>query len=146
MMLPLYNLGESQTRMDPTRQQTDATIIELLHMKTVSCSDKAFALIHALSAQKGISYSDAIDQLILNPPQESQASPEELAKTKVELQEARDEAKRLETRLMRRANKGGQNMPKMNEEDWSQLARLGQNGDSSVFMREVRERGLLPYE
>jgi hypothetical protein len=145
-MLSLYNLGESQTRMDPTRQQTDTTIIELLYMKTVTCSDKAFALIRALAAQNGISYSDAIDQLILKPPQESQASLEELAKTKAELQEAGDEVKRLETRLMRRANKGGQNMPKMNEDDWSKLARIAQNGDSSVFMREVRERGLLPYD
>jgi hypothetical protein len=37
-------------------------------------------------------------------------------------------------------------MPKMNEEDWARLARLGQNGDTSVFMREVREKGLLPYD
>jgi len=131
--------------MDRNREQNGTTIIELLHMKTVSCTDEAFVLIHALAAEKGISYSDALDQLILNGPQESQADLEELAKTKAELQEARDQVKQLEIRLMRRAHKSGQNMPKMNEEDWAQLAKLGQN-NTGVFMREVRERGLLPYE
>jgi len=131
--------------MDRTREQNGSTIIELLHMKTVSCSDEAFALIHALAAEKGISYSDALDQIMLNRPQESQADLEELAKTKAELQEARDQVKQLETRLSRRAFKKGPGGPKLNEEDWAQLARLGQH-DTGVFMREVRERGLLPYD
>jgi hypothetical protein len=33
----------------------------------------------------------------------------------------------------------------MNEEDWAQLAKIGQR-DSGVFMREVRDRGLLPFD
>ncbi len=131
--------------MDIIREQNGNTIIELLHMKTVSCSDEAFALIHRMAAEKGISYSDAIDQLIMNRPQESQADPDELAKTKAELQEARDQVKLLETRLSRRAFKKGPGGTKMNEEDWAQLARLGQR-DTGVFMRELRDSGLLPFD
>jgi PAS domain S-box-containing protein len=114
--------------------------------RPLSSSDQAFAVIHALATEKGISYSDALDQLILNRPHESQGDPDELAKTKADLQQAKDEVRKLEVRLMRRANKPGSSMPKMNEEDWARLARLGQNGDTSVFMREVREKGLLPYD
>jgi predicted CopG family antitoxin len=125
--------------------QDGSILIELLNMKTLGCSDEAYALIHKLAAEKGVSYSDAIDQLILNRPQESQADPDELAKTKAELQETKDQLGQLEIRLSRRAFKKGQSGPKMNEEDWAQLARLGQH-DTGVFMREVRERGLLPYE
>jgi PAS domain S-box-containing protein len=114
--------------------------------RPLGTSGEAFAVIHALATEKGISYSDALDQLILNRPHESHADPDELAKTKAELQQAKDEVRKLEVRLMRRANKSGHNAPNMNEEDWVRLARLGQNGDTSVFMREVREKGLLPYD
>ncbi len=138
-------MGQSEIWMNSQLGQDGSTIIDLLYMKTVICSDEAFALIRATAAESGISYSDAIDQLMLNRPQESQADPDELAKTKAELQEARDQIKQLEIRLSRRNFKKGQGGPKMNEEDWAQLARLGQR-DTGVFMREVRDRGLLPYD
>ncbi len=140
-----YNGGQSEIRMNSQLGQDGATIIDLLYMKTVNCSDQAFSLIHAMAAENGISYSDALDQLVLNRPQESQADPDELAKTKAELQEARDQMKQLEIRLSRRNFKKGQGGPKLNEEDWAQLAKLGQR-DTGVFMREVRDRGFLPYD
>jgi predicted CopG family antitoxin len=140
-----YNIGQRENWMKKPLGQDGSILIELLNMKTLSCSDEAYALVHELAAEKGISYSDALDQLMLNRPQESQADPEELAKTKAELQEARDQVKLLETRLSRRAFKKGSGGPKMNEEDWAQLAKIGQR-DSGVFMREVRDRGLLPFD
>jgi predicted CopG family antitoxin len=140
-----YNISQRETWMKKPLGQDGSILIELLNMKTLSCSDEAYALIHELAAEKGISYSDALDQLMLNRPQESQADPEELAKTKAELQEAIDQVKLLETRLSRRAFKKGSGGPKMNEEDWAQLAKLGQR-DTGVFMREVRDRGLLPFD
>jgi hypothetical protein len=145
VMQPSYNRGQSEICMNSQLGQDGATIIDLLYMKTVACSDQAFALIHAMAAEKGVSYSDAIDQLVSSQPQESQADPDELAKTKAELQEARDQIKQLEIRLTRRNFKKGQSGPKMNEQDWAQLAKLGQR-DTGVFMREVRDRGLLPYD
>jgi hypothetical protein len=140
-----YNRGQSEICMNSQLGQDGATIIDLLYMKTVTCSDQAFALIHAMAAEKGVSYSDAIDQLVLSQPQELQADPDELAKTKADLQEARDQIKQLEIRLTRRNFRKGQSGPKMNEQDWAQLAKLGQR-DTGVFMREVRDRGLLPYD
>jgi hypothetical protein len=145
VILSSYNIGQSEIWMNSHLGQEGSTIIDLLYMKTVGCSDEAYALIHAMAAEKGISYSDALDQLMLNQPQESQADPDELAKTKAELQEARDQIKQLEIRLTRRNFKKGQSGPKMNEEDWAQLAKIGQH-DTGVFMREVRDRGLLPYD
>ena len=145
MTLYPYNIGQRETWMKKPLGQDGSILIELLNMKTLSCSDEAYALIHKLAADKGISYSDALDQFMLNRPQESQADLEELAKTKAELQEARNQVKQLEIRLSRRAFKKGQGGPKMNEEDWAQLARIGQH-DTGVFMREVRDRGLLPYD
>jgi hypothetical protein len=67
--------------MEETREQSGSAFVELLHVKTVNCSDQAFALIHALAVEKGITYSDALDELLLNRPQEPQADPDGLAKT-----------------------------------------------------------------
>lgn len=134
--------------MGTTRKDIGSSIMEVMQMRRMrplNCSEDAFAVIQALATEEGISYSDALDQLILNRPQESQVDPVELAKTRAELEEARNQAQQLEVKLKRRA-KAGQNTPKLTEEDWVRLARLGQGGDTSVFIREVRERGLLPYE
>jgi hypothetical protein len=116
-----YNIGQRETWMKKPLGQDGSILIELLNMKTLSCSDEAYALIHKLAAEKGITYSDALDQLMLNRPQESQADPEGLAKTKAELQEARNQVKQLEIRLSRRAFKKGQGGPKMSEAPHSKL-------------------------
>ena len=130
--------------MGETREEIGRTIIDVLQMKTVSCSDDAFAVIHTMSVEHGISYLEVLDRIILSPPQASQTDPDELARTKAELQKAKDYIKQLEIRLMRRSRSTGGG-PKLNEEDWAQLAKLGQH-DTGVFMREVRDRGLLPYD
>ena len=49
-----YNTSQRETWMKKPLGQDGSILIELLNMKTLSCSDEAYALIHELAAEKEI--------------------------------------------------------------------------------------------
>jgi chromosome segregation ATPase len=124
-----------------------ASAFELLNMKAVACSDETYALISRLSTEKGLCHAEALEHLLSSREEELSACREELAKVKAELEETKEKVKQAEMKSARM----GMGMKKrsrtagMSEEEWARLATIGQH-DTGAFMREVREKGLLPYD
>jgi predicted neutral ceramidase superfamily lipid hydrolase len=69
----------------------------------------------------------------------------ELEQTKAELKQTKDELEEVEGRMRMQSFKTRRQASQMGKEDWERLASVGQR-DSGAFMREIRERGFLPYE
>lgn len=69
----------------------------------------------------------------------------ELEQTKDELEQTKDEVKQVEGRMRMQSFKTRRQASQMGKDDWERLASVGQR-DTGAFMREIRERGLLPYE
>ncbi len=77
--------------------------------------------------------------------QELEECRKDLEQTKAELEQTKDELEEVEGRMRMQAFKTRRQASQMGKEDWERLASVGQR-DSGAFMREIRERGLLPYE
>ena len=77
--------------------------------------------------------------------QELEECRKDLEQTKAELEQTKDELNQVEGRMRMQAFKTRRQSSQMAQEDWERLASVGQR-DTGAFIREIRERGLLPYE
>ena len=77
--------------------------------------------------------------------QELEECRKDLEQTKAELEQTKDEMKQIEGRMRMQSFKTRRQASQMAQEDWERLASVGQR-DTGAFIREIRERGLLPYE
>jgi len=68
-----------------------------------------------------------------------------LEQTKSELEQTKEELNQVEGRMRMQAFKTRRQASQMAKEDWERLASVGQR-DTGAFMREIREKGLLPYD
>ena len=77
--------------------------------------------------------------------QELEECRKDLEQTKAELEQTKGELNQVEGRMRMQAFKTRRQSSQMAQEDWERLASVGQR-DTGAFIREIRERGLLPYE
>ena len=77
--------------------------------------------------------------------QELKECRKDLEQTKAELEQTKDEMKQVVGRMRMQSFKTRRQAIHMAKEDWERLASVGQR-DTGAFMREIREKGLLPYD
>ena len=118
--------------------QIESTVDEVSAAVLIS-ADKHVKTTVAVSAER--SPQENTDQL----EQELEECRKDLGQTKAELEQTKDEMKQIEGRMRMQSFKTRRQASQMAQEDWERLASVGQR-DTGAFIREIRERGLLPYE
>ena len=118
--------------------QIESTVDEVSAAVLIS-ADKHVNTTVAVSAER--SPEEPTEQL----EQELEECRKDLEQTRAELEQTKDELNQMEGRMRMQSFKTRRQASHMAKEDWERLASVGQR-DTGAFMREIREKGLLPYD